>query len=133
MFRVRFHLANGPHFMQWQVTNKATNEVTYYDPAVTSLELFSAVLRNQPATARKIHQGANKSVCAWIDCASILVVSAGREIVQSCEESLDRLGLPCVRYNPRIAPNWVDDAGQNIDGAKFSQLSTIGRRVKVNS
>ena len=133
MFRVRFHLGAGKHFMHWQVTNKVTNEVTYYDPAVTSLELFSATLRNQPATARKIHEGANKSVCAWIDCASILVVSAGREIVQACEESLDRLGLPCVRFNPRVAPNWVDDAGQNIDGAKFSQLSTIGRRVKVNS
>jgi hypothetical protein len=133
MFKVRFHLAAGEHFMHWQVTNKATGEVTYYDPAVTSLELFNATLRNQSGTARKIHQGANKSVCAWIDCTSVLVVRANREIVQACEEALNKLGSPCVRYNPKVAPNWIDDAGNNIDRAKFSQLSTIGRRVKVNA
>jgi hypothetical protein len=133
MFKVRFHLGAGEHFQHWQVTNRHTGEVTYYDPAVTSLELFSATLRNQPATARKIHQGANKSVCAWIECSSVLVVRANREIVQACEGALDKLGSPCVRYNPKIAPNWIDDAGNNIDGAKFSQLSTIGRRVRIQS
>ncbi len=133
MFRVRFHFGAGEHFQHWQVTNTHTKSVTYYDPKTTSLELFNATLRNQPGTARKIHQGANKSVCAWIDCTSVLVVRAGSEVVQACETTLDMLGSPCVRYNPKVAPNWVDDAGNNIDGAEFSQLSTIGRRVKVNS
>lgn len=137
MFKVRFHLGAGEHFQHWQVTNKATGEVAYYDPSVTRLQMSDATLRNQPGTARKIHQGANKSVCAWIDCKSVLVVPLGEALMRSCELALDTFviagtPLPTVRFNPKVAPHWVDGDGNFSDLCRYDNLFTVGRRIVVS-
>lgn len=115
MNRVRFHLGAGPNFRKWQVTDLANRKVTYHDPAQVSLRLSGCRLRNRKATARKIHGGASKTVCAWIDCESVEVLPAtgprGNE----------------VSYNPRVAPNWRDHLGKDIDGAGLDAIITSGR------
>lgn len=64
--QVRFHLGAGKNFMKWQV--KEDGRVSYFDPETTNLVLINAKLRNQIETAKKINQGANKTVCAWVEC-----------------------------------------------------------------
>ena len=115
MYAVRFHLARGPHFMQWQV--RGPHGTTYHDPAEVSIVMTDCTLRNQPATARKIHAGASKAVCAWIKCRGLSVAPAVP------------IAGPRVSYNPRRAPNWTDDAGGNIDNSTHPRLATSGKSV----
>lgn len=114
-YQVRFHLGKGKHFGHWQV--KSAVGVQYHNPATTSLTLLDCQLRNQPGTARKIHAGEHKKVCAWIDCNEVIV--SGR---------LSVVGLPC-KYNPKVAPNWRNRSGDNIDNQRVEVLRTEGREV----
>ena len=115
-YQVRFHLGRGKHYQHWQV--KSLGGVHYHDPNKVSLTMLDCQLRNQRGTARKIFDGANKSVCAWIDCNELIVGSPKGE----------PSGLP-VSYNPRVAPYWRSGTGGNIDGMKIDVLRTEGRSV----
>jgi hypothetical protein len=117
MIRVRFHLGAGKHFMQWQVTHH-DGSVTYHDPNYTTLTIWQGRLRNQRGTAERIHDGANKTVCAWIE-AERVDVDPGLSSV---------MGGTQVAYNPRVAPHWLLN-GQNADGRRFPLLTTAGNRV----
>lgn len=107
-YEVRLHLGKGENYGKWQVKSMAG--VRYYDPATVSLTLLDCQLRNQRGTAQKIFDGANKDVCAWVDCNEVLV-----------EGPSTPTGLP-VSYNPRIAPHWRSFCGENIDGKGFNLL-----------
>jgi hypothetical protein len=115
--RVRFHLGLGKHYMHWQVRHHGG--VSYFDPDEYSLTLAPCRLRSQSGTARRIHCGANKSVCAWIDCKCVRI---------------DR-GVACtfggvsVAYDPRVAPHWRDSLGNNIDGHRYRVIATAGRKL----
>ena len=52
-YRVRFHLAKGDHFMQWQVFDKLHNTKEYYDPNKRSIIMRDCLLGNHAATAKK--------------------------------------------------------------------------------
>lgn len=114
-YEVRFHLGKGENFGKWQVKSGAG--VRYYDPATVSLTLLDCQLRNQPATARKIFDGAKKSVCAWVDCNELFVT-----------ESCPVPGIP-VSYNPRIAPYWRNFCGEKIDGVRVEVLRSSGKQL----
>jgi hypothetical protein len=114
-YQVRFHLAKGENHGKWQVKSMAG--VRYYDPAAVSLTLLDCQLRNQPATAKKVYDGANKSVCAWIDCNEVLTAAPHTPP-----------GLP-VSYDPRVAPHWRNLTGGNIDGMSLSVLRTVSKSV----
>lgn len=114
---VRFHLGNGRHKGHWQV--RAGRRVRYYDPAKVNLTLRGCRLVNKPATARRICGGENKTPCAWVACES---VDAAPSRAASGE---------LVRYNPRVAPNWVYRGG-NADGMTFAVLTTCGKHVLAN-
>ena len=118
MYKIRFHLGKGQHFMHWQVKDTATGEVTYHDPIQVDLCLVGAKLRNRPATAQKIHGGADKTVCAWIEAVEVLVTTP-----------IPQRGPQRARYNPRVAPYWRDPQGANIDGAEFDALYTHGGQI----
>lgn len=116
--------------MHWQIVDTLTSEVSYYDPARFAFHLNGCRLRNQPATARKIHEGANKSVCAWIDCEGILVTNfGGTGLPEFIEAGKAETNTPKVAYNPKVAPNWRNDAGDNVDGSTFAQLFVAHRSV----
>lgn len=114
-YEVRFHLGKGENFGKWQV--KSLAGVRYYDPATVSLTMLDCQLRNHPTVAKRIFDGANKDVCAWVDCNEVLV-----------EAPHTPPGLP-VSYNPRVAPYWRNLTGGNIDNIRLSVLRTVSKSV----
>ena len=114
-YQVRFHLGAGENFGKWQV--KCLAGVLYFDPAKVSLTMLDCQLRNQRGTAQKVHDGANKSVCAWVDCNELLV-----------EGPVEMAGIT-VAYNPKIAPYWRNLAGECIDNKRADVLRTVGKQV----
>lgn len=114
MNRVRFHLGAGKHFGHWQI--RSGDRVEYVDPATASLVMRGCRLVNAPRVAKRIHAGAHKTPCAWIECER--VESRPSQAVTG----------EVVRYNPRVAPNWTF-RGSNADGTTFALLQTCGRSV----
>lgn len=119
--KVRFHLAQGPNFKNWQV--KCGDSVEYYDPSLVRLHMKVCKLRNQPATAKKIFAGDNKTVCAWIECDKVVVVPASVEGVPKVSDFL--------YYNPKKNPYWHDPQGNNRDSDVFDNLITQGQLVAI--
>jgi hypothetical protein len=117
MYKVRFNLGRGANYMKWKVEHIASGKAAYYDPEEVSLSLHGCALRNQPSTAQKIFEGANKSVCAWVECHDVEISLA------------DCVSFP-IEYNPRKAPHW-SGMGQNIDNTKFARLVSDGRNLFV--
>ena len=122
-YKCRFHLGAGEHFLHWRIENVKTKEVKFYNPQQFSFTFLGCFLRNQKATARKINNGANKEVCAWIECDSVIVTPLLdlplEWIVENCTQ---------VCYNPKITPNWQIN-GVNADSMKFEKLVTFGSKV----
>lgn len=120
MTKVRFHLGKGEHYMQWQI--RKGDSVMYYDPARYDLWMRGCRLRNQRGTAERIHAGENKTVCAWVECDSISVTSANYEPADDSK---------AVRFNPRIAPYWMDSDGNDVDGVHYPSLKTVHRQIQI--
>lgn len=117
MYRIRKHLANGPYKGMWQIKSKDT--VTYADPYEVTLVMFNCKLRNRPTTARRINEGDDKTVCAWIDCSTYMIHS---DLHPSGWEKLE--DAEYYDYNPRIDPYWVDNFGDNVDNLERDVLVT---------
>lgn len=116
MFKVRFNLSAGEHFMKWQV--KCGDVVHYYDPSSVCIVMTNCHLKNRTATALKIHAGEHKSVCAWIECDNV-------EIVPSSNNA----GFP-ICYNPKKLPYWTDVSGRlNLDNHEFHKIVSVGRSL----
>ena len=135
-YKIRFNLSKGVNYMKWKVTHP-DGEVEYLDPNKVRLTLKNCHLKNNPETAAKILAGANKTVCAWILCDDV--------IVEECPTRLSRfrksIGLQAktwryleewkrLRYNPRVAPNWMFREC-NVDFAKFNRIESRGDRLYV--
>ena len=117
--KVRFHLANGPNKYRWQV--RTGDEVEYYDPEDVILEMHNAVLRNQRGTAERILSGENKTVCAWVECDSVIVKPRGQFSVP------DVKGF--CHYNPKRRAHWFNSKRQDIDNTTHPMLATFGRLI----
>ena len=115
-WKIRFNLGRGENFMKWRITDTRNNESFYLDPEMYTLTIKDCKLRNQKGTAKKIHEGSNKSVCAWIDCEDIL--AGGPRDVEG----------QLIRYNPRVTPKWMLDQ-IDVDGCEFEKLLTDGKNV----
>jgi len=123
MYKIRFHLGRGDYFMMWQV--KHPNDfVEYFRPEERQLAMFNAKLRVQPSAAKKIHEGACKTVCAWIECEEFQVLGQADLIKKN-------LGDFSIRFNPHVNPNWVDPGNNNISGDKFDLIMTEDRSLFV--
>ena len=117
--KVRFNLGAGKNFMKWKVSEDK-NTHHYYEPSEVVLVMHGCKLRNQKGTAKKIFDGANKTVCAWVDCDSVEVV---KKSVAPVFEEGNR-----VSYNPRVKPFWMElDA--NVDGKKYDTLVSNDRNI----
>ena len=115
--KVRFNLGRGKNYLKWKVSYP-TGEVSYHDPNEVTLYMEECRLFNQRATADKIYNGANKTVCAWIECSSVSIGS-----------KMDTLPLSVlVHYNPRTFPHWVM-ADMIVDKLRFNSLFTFNDRV----
>ena len=121
-YRVRFHLAKGDNYMKWQVFDKQNNTKDYFDPDSKSIFMRGCVLGNQPSTAKKIFNGENKTVCAWISCDDYQVWNSSTAIVNPN-------AMTHYKYNPRKNPHWFTDTHDNRDGLKFDTMVTLKRAV----
>ncbi len=119
MIKVRFHLARGKNYMKWQIKDGIKTE--YYEPDLFNLIMNNCQLHNKPNIAKKIFNGENKTVCAWISCQSVNIVD--RKEISSQKES--------ISYNPRIAPHWRCDNGNNIDNKIFKTIVSVGHKLFV--
>ena len=129
--KLRFHLAQGPNFKHWQL--KVDEAVSYYNPDNTSFTMQDVTLVNNKSTARKIHEGANKTVCAWLRPKQVQVNSLNlNDLNQAFDSMLDMReegALVQVMYNPREFPHWVDNSGNNLDGRTLRKAMTIGKLI----
>lgn len=119
MYKLRFHLGQGPNFMKWQL--KVRNEISYFSPSEVTIRAFNVTLRNTPKTATKIFEGAHKTVCAWLDCEFIDI---------SPVEKFSDAGFTQLSFNPRNFPHWtIPETGWNLDGKIVGNIITMGRSV----
>jgi hypothetical protein len=114
-YKVRFHLAAGEYYRKWQVRQRSN--VTYYDPEKVCLAMINCRLRNSRQIAQKIKEGANKTVCAWIECENLVV-----------QQISDPNQHTAITYNPKIQPHWVEN-GKDVDNKRYDYLYTNGRIV----
>lgn len=118
-YKVRFHLAKGENFMKWQVFDLKNNTKDYYDPDTRSIIMRDCLLGNHAETAKKIFNGDNKTVCAWVACEEVRIV-----------DSVSPIGsMTNYKYNPRKNPHWHTDTLPNADKLKFKTMVTIKRKV----
>lgn len=120
--KVRFNLGKGKNYMKWKI-QYPDGKVEYHQPTDIQLVMNGCVLKNQKKTAVKIFEGSNKTVCAWILCQSIQI----RKDLQLADNQHR------VRYNPRIAPNWVTENGENADGMEFDEIYSVNSNLFVGS
>ena len=118
VFKVRFHLQVGEHFMHWQVKDDRGN-VKFYDPNKVTLVMQHCILKNKRKIAEKIYKGENKTVCAWVQCRRVSIV----------EPRYDELGF-IVHYSPRDKPFW-NTRETCVDNKEFAVLITEGKFVKA--
>jgi hypothetical protein len=114
-YRVRFNLGKGSRYRKWKIEFDGKTLV-YIEPNDVTLIMENCKLVNHQSTAEKIYKGANKTVCAWVECEHL-----------SLREPIS-IGGEHVSYNPRAAPNWVFQ-GENVDGEIFAMIRTKGREL----
>jgi predicted ATPase len=127
MYKIRFHLGRGENFMKWQVktlVSDGSDLIQYFEPNEYQLAMFDAKLKVQLGTSKKIHDGACKTVCAWVECKELQVLGTA-DLVKPCENDY------YVRFNPRNNPNWTDRYSNIMNDEKFEILMTDNRSIFV--
>jgi len=123
MNRLRFHLAQGPNFMKWQLRNKKEGILEYYDPEEFSYTIINGKLNNSKKVATRIFEGENKTVCSWISFES------GSQDLSN----FNRQPTVRISYNPRLQPYWTawDYDDSNLDGF-VGDIYIINKSLYVN-
>lgn len=118
-YKVRFNLGKGENFMKWKISNPLY-EATYHEPSEVLIIMTNCKLVNHKGTAKKIHDGANKTVCAWVECDDVRVIN----------KAVTYLDGRQVCYNPRVTPHWMlgDDV---VDKAEFKELFTVKKSIRT--
>lgn len=119
-YKIRFNLGRGENYLKWKVTSP-NGDVNYYEPNNVCLYMDNCKLVNQQGTAKKIHDGANKTVCAWIESETVIIF----------EPLIMPKNSSKVSYNPRVQPNWVCD-GEIVDKGLYETLYTFENGVYHN-
>ena len=119
-FQIRFNLGAGDNYKKWKVTSPQ-GDVQYIEPNEVNIFMEGCKLCNQKGTATKIFEGANKTVCAWVEADNV-------DIIRKYDENDFIVFGDEVSYNPRVAPNWTYN-NENVDKSEFSDLVTKGRAI----
>jgi len=105
--------------MKWQVTDLQQDTKSYFDPDLKSIVMRDCILGNHPKTAMRIHNGENKTVCAWVACDDLAVV--------------DTIPLSSTmtqyKYNPKKNPYWFTDRYDNVDNKQIKLMMTNKQQV----
>ena len=122
--KVRFNLGAGVNYMKWKIDIPG-EPARYINPDAVQLRMTGCTVKNQKSTASKIHQGANKSVCAWILCNEISILT------DLDAPSITQLkNFEQLSYNPRVQPNWLC-GGNNVDGESYDNIVSMGKTLFV--
>ena len=113
--KVRFNLGRGANFMKWKV-QYPNGVVEYYTPSEVQLVMKGCQLRNHKGVAKKIFEGGEKVVCAWVLCDSI-------EIITEDFKHYDILSRK-LKYNPRVKPNWLLEH-EIVDNHYFDAIGSV--------
>lgn len=116
-------MASGDNYMKWQVFDLQKGTKDYFDPDSKSIVMLDCELGNYPNTAKKIYDGASKTVCAWVACNDVKVSDASDLIPPELN------GMTHYKYNPRKNPHWFTDTHLNRDGIKLKVMMTKNRKV----
>lgn len=117
-FKIRFHLGAGENFMKWRVEDVDDKTVTFFDPSDFNAIIKDGKLYNQKSAAKKINEGANKTVCAWIMAKDYKLTKLFDNEIQSE-----------IKYNPRQTPHWTNNDGENLDGKEYKTMFIINKRI----
>lgn len=121
--KVRFNLGRGKNYLKWKVWNK--DECNYYPPEDIFLLMFGVELKNRPNVAKKIFEGEHKTVCAWVECESVKVISNSRHDKYSFSKGE-------LVYNPKKNPHWTKRGDESsIDNHKYEGLITVNREIHI--
>lgn len=126
MNKLRFHLGRGKHYMHWQHT--FGEDKTYTDPETDYGSTYLDIkLVSSKTTAQKIHDGDNKTVCAWMQFKS------NWPDFEELDET-DMSEFIKISYNPREAPHWTcrEYPGSDLDGMEFGIAKVRGRNIFVS-
>jgi len=117
-FKIRFHLGQGENYMKWRIEDTDTKTVSFFEPTNFRATIYHGKLYNQKSAAKKINDGANKTVCAWI-------------MAKDFKLSLDDDGIykDEIKYNPRTIPNWVNSSGENIDKKEYKIMYILNKKI----
>ena len=118
--KVRFNLGRGANYMKWKV-QYPNGVVEYHNPSEVQLILKDCQLRNHKGVAKKIFDGANKTVCAWVLCKDIEIINLATTNYLKPFLKFD-LMFDRIKYNPRVKPNWL--LNDNIVDNEF--INSIG-------
>jgi len=119
--KVRFNLGKGINYMKWKV-QYPNGVVEYHNPSEVQLILKGCQLRNHKGVAKKIFDGANKTVCAWVLCEDIEIVKLTTNYIKLFTQfdlMFDRL-----KYNPRVKPNWILN-GDIVDNEFIHSIGSV--------
>lgn len=117
-YKLKFNLARGKHFRQWQIRGIDNNEVQYFDPNRYNLTLHNCFLSNKVNAARKIYEGeSNRQPVAYILFDRFDTDTPNRPDYSSFEP---------IFYNPKKAPFWRNNKGDNIDKSSYSKILVRG-------
>lgn len=122
--KVRFNLGAGANYMKWKIDIPG-QPAMYVNPDDVQLRMTGCTMKNQASTARKIHQGAHKTVCAWILCNEIDILADLR--IPSVRQLKEHEQLS---YNPRVQPHWLC-GGNNVDGESYENIISLGKTLFV--
>jgi len=128
VFRVRFHLQRGKHYLHWQISwnhNGKRTSYMYVNPSESNIEMFNCKLVNKKNAAKRVHAAGKKDVCGWVECESVRMIEPDRYSVDNLEQ---------LRYNPIVEPSWRrewDDNTWDWDDHTFDYLATNGNKVYV--
>jgi hypothetical protein len=113
--KVRFNLGRGKNFMKWKV-QYPNGVVEYYKPTEIQLLMKGCQLRNHKGVAKKIFDGGEKVVCAWVLCDEITIID---HTFMQCDKICDK-----IKYNPRVQPNWVLN-GEVVDNKFITTIMSV--------
>lgn len=119
-YKVRFNLGAGKNYMKWKV--EGPEGVAYYSPDEVQIVMHGCQLKSQRKTAEKILEGAHKTVCAWVKCESL-------EVVTNEESAFVVESVLQLKYNPRVLPHWFINEGENADNMTTDLIFTSGRKL----
>ena len=117
-FKIRFHLGQGENYMKWRIEDTDTKTVSFFEPTNFRATIYDGKLYNQKSAAKKINDGANKTVCAWIMAKDFKL-----SIDDDCTHKEE------IKYNPRTTPNWVNLNSENIDKKEYKIMYILNKKI----